>query len=96
MRPPRLGEGELADRLATLPGWRLHEGRLEREFVFRDFPEAFAFMTRVAFRAEQLDHHPDWYNVYNRVRVTLHTHDVGGVTELDLRLAAAMDEFAGA
>jgi 4a-hydroxytetrahydrobiopterin dehydratase len=82
--------------LASLPGWRAGEGRdcLTRTFRFADFNAAFAFMTRVALMAEKLDHHPEWSNVYNRVEVTLTTHDAGGVTELDVRLARFMDEAA--
>lgn len=95
MRPPRLDTDDVATRLLDLPGWELREGRLWREFRFADFSEAFAFMTRTALRAEQLDHHPDWFNVYNRVRVSLHTHDVGGLTELDFLLAEAISGFAG-
>ncbi|MFM7273500.1 MAG: 4a-hydroxytetrahydrobiopterin dehydratase [Gammaproteobacteria bacterium] len=95
MRPARLDEVSVRTRLGALPGWEIADGKLLREFRFRDFPEAFAFMTRSAFRAEQLDHHPDWFNVYNRVRVTLWTHDVGGLTELDFALAEAMQGFAG-
>ena len=83
MRPARLAPEEIERRLASLPGWELREGRLFRLFRFADFSAAFAFMTRTAMRAEQLDHHPDWSNVYNRVEVQLHTHDVGGLTELD-------------
>ena len=95
MRPARLSDEEIRQRLAGLPGWELREGRLFRGFRFADFSSAFAFMARSALRAEQLDHHPDWSNVYNRVQVTLHTHDVGGVTELDILLAEAMSAFAG-
>jgi 4a-hydroxytetrahydrobiopterin dehydratase len=72
--------------------WEERDGSLQREFVFRDFNEAFGFMTRVALLAEQLGHHPDWSNSWNRVRITLTTHDAGNqVTELDRRLAAAID-----
>ena len=82
--------------LASLPGWSRGEGRdcLVRTFQFKDFNEAFGFMTRVALKAEALDHHPEWSNVYGRVDVLLTTHDAGGVTELDLRLARFMDEAA--
>jgi len=94
MRPARFSDEETRQRLDTLPGWELRDGRLFRSFRFADFSSAFAFMTRSALRAEQLDHHPDWSNVYNRVQVTLHTHDVGGLTELDFLLAEAMSGFA--
>ncbi len=89
-RPAPLSPGEIADRLAALPGWTFTEGALRREFVFADFPEAFAFMTRVALAAEKMDHHPEWTNVWSRVSVVLTTHDAGGVTELDFLLAGVM------
>jgi len=94
MRPSLLPTEDIRQRLQSLPGWELQEGALHREFRFRDFSAAFAFMVRTALRAEQLDHHPDWSNVYNRVSVSLNTHDVGGVTELDFQLAEAMSGFA--
>lgn len=76
--------------------WNEIDGRLDREFVFSDFTEAFAFMTRVAFIAERLEHHPDWSNVYNRVSITLTTHDAGNVvTDNDRAMAAAIDELVG-
>jgi len=95
MRPARLDDLEIHARLATLPGWELREGKLRREYRFADFSTAFAFMTRCALRAEQLNHHPEWSNVYNRVDVALTTHDADGVTELDFQLAQAMEQFAG-
>ena len=83
--------------LAKLPGWSEVKDRdaITRTLVFRDFNEAFGFMTRAALVAEKLDHHPEWFNVYNKVEVTLATHDAGGVTELDVTLAQAMDRIAG-
>jgi 4a-hydroxytetrahydrobiopterin dehydratase len=69
---------------------------IARKFTFGDFNEAFGFMTRAALVAERMDHHPEWFNVYRTVEVTLSTHDAGGVTELDVRLAEAMDRIAGA
>jgi 4a-hydroxytetrahydrobiopterin dehydratase len=74
-------------------GWKMVEGRsaLQKSFKFSNFNEAFGFMTRVALMAEKMDHHPEWFNVYNRVDVVLSTHDAGGITELDLKLAAFMD-----
>lgn len=83
----------MSTRLAALPEWALVDGKLHREFRFRDFSEAFAFMTRVAMLAEQRDHHPEWSNVYATVRIDLQTHDAGGITELDFDLAAAIDQL---
>ncbi len=94
-RPSRLSDAEIPARLASLPGWSLAGGKLHREFVFRDFSEAFGFMTRAALVAEKKDHHPDWSNVWNRVVVDLSTHDAGGITSLDFDLAAAMSRLAG-
>jgi 4a-hydroxytetrahydrobiopterin dehydratase len=83
--------------LAKLTGWSEVAGRdaISRKFSFKDFNEAFGFMARAALIAEKLDHHPEWFNVYNRVEVTLSTHDAGGVTERDVKLASEMDRLAG-
>jgi 4a-hydroxytetrahydrobiopterin dehydratase len=83
--------------LASLKGWSEVQGRdaISKKFVFADFNQAFGFMTRAALVAEKLDHHPEWFNVYRNVEVTLSTHDAGGVTELDIKLAEAMDKIAG-
>src|ERR671918_822654 len=83
--------------LAKLSGWSEVNGRdaITRKFVFKDFNEAFGFMARAALVAEKLDHHPEWFNVYKNVEVTLSTHDAGGVTELDIKLAGEMDKLAG-
>jgi 4a-hydroxytetrahydrobiopterin dehydratase len=80
-----------------LPGWTMAQGRdaISKTFKFKDFNAAFGFMTRAALVAEQMNHHPEWFNVWNRVEVTLSTHDAGGLTELDLKLAEAMDRIAG-
>jgi 4a-hydroxytetrahydrobiopterin dehydratase len=82
--------------LGRLSGWSEVAGRdaITRKFVFADFNQAFGFMTRAALIAEKLDHHPEWFNVYKTVEVTLSTHDAGGVTELDIKLAEAMDRLA--
>ena len=84
--------------LAKLNGWSEVKGRdaISRKFTFNDFNEAFGFMARAALIAEKLDHHPEWFNVYNRVEVTLATHDAGGVTDRDVKLAEAMDRLAAA
>jgi len=82
--------------IARLDGWRPTDGRdaIVKEFRFKDFNAAFGFMARVALYAEKTDHHPEWTNVYNKVEVTLSTHDSGGVTEKDVALAQFMDEAA--
>ena len=92
-RPPKIGVKAALDQLK---GWAAADGReaIIKSFKFNDFSEAFGFMTRAALAAEKLDHHPEWFNVYNRVDVTLATHDADGVTELDVRLAKAMDAAA--
>ena len=93
-RPAKIGA---AAALARLPGWSRADGErdaIRRTFRFKDFNAAFGFMTRVAIRADQLDHHPEWFNVYNRVDVRLTTHSAGGVTALDFRLAEAMEKAA--
>ncbi|MCM3877326.1 MAG: 4a-hydroxytetrahydrobiopterin dehydratase [Thermoanaerobaculia bacterium] len=94
-RPGKLPVKDVDARLSTLPGWTRTKGKLHRTFTFADFSEAFAFMTRAALAAEKLDHHPDWSNAWNKVRVDLMTHDAGGITELDLRLASEMNRIAG-
>jgi 4a-hydroxytetrahydrobiopterin dehydratase len=93
MPVPKIG-AETA--ITQLEGWRAAEGRdaIAKEFRFKDFNAAFAFMTSVALHAEKADHHPEWFNVYNRVDVTLSTHDSGGVTDKDVALARFMDQAA--
>ena len=95
-RPTLLPPDEIRERLKAHPEWTHANGGLHREFRFADFSEAFGFMARAALIAEKIDHHPDWSNVWNRVSVSLQTHDAGGVTDLDFRLAAEMDRIAGA
>ena len=82
-------------RTDSLDGWTIDEGKLTREFVFDDFIAAFGFMTSAAIAAEKMDHHPEWFNVYNKVRVQLTTHDASGITELDFELAGKMNKLAG-
>lgn len=95
--PKRLSAEARDEALVTLTGWKLAEGReaITKRFVFRDFNEAFGWMTRVALIAEKMDHHPEWSNVYRTIEVTLATHDAGGLTELDVKLARAMDAISG-
>lgn len=91
-RPKALSAQEITDRLEALEGWSVESDKLHRSFLFSDFTEAFAFMTRAALHAEKMDHHPEWSNVYNRVKVDLITHDAGGITELDFALAKVMNK----
>ncbi|CAM5430263.1 Putative pterin-4-alpha-carbinolamine dehydratase [Mycolicibacterium aubagnense] len=97
MAREKLDGQAVAALLAGLESWTLAaDGKsIRRRFEFKNFSEAFAFMTRSALAAEKLDHHPDWSNVYKTVDVTLNTHDVGGLTALDFELAKKMDRFAG-
>jgi 4a-hydroxytetrahydrobiopterin dehydratase len=92
----KLTHAETITALATLAGWTMVEGRaaISKRFTFKDFNQAFGWMTRVALVAEKMDHHPEWFNVYKTVDVTLATHDAGGVTKLDITLAKAMDQMA--
>lgn len=92
----RLNAEQLSDALKNLPSWQRVEGRsaIRRSFQFTNFIEAFGFMTRCALVAEKLNHHPEWFNVYKTVDVTLATHDADGVTELDVKLATLMDAIA--
>lgn len=95
--PQKLDDVARKGLAAKLPGWRMAEGRdaIQRTFTFKDFSEAFGFMARAALVAEKMDHHPEWSNVWSRVEVTLATHSAGGLTELDVKLAEAMDKIAG-
>jgi len=91
----RLTEEELNQALSTLEGWQKVDGReaIYKSFKFKDFNMAFGFMTRAALYAEKLDHHPEWFNVYNRVDVTLSTHSANGITELDIKFAGKLNEM---
>jgi 4a-hydroxytetrahydrobiopterin dehydratase len=91
-RPRRLGEDDLKDALRALPGWELKDAKLHKAFRFRDFVQAFGFMTQVALVAESLAHHPEWFNVYNQVTIDLTTHDAGGISDLDVEMARKIDE----
>jgi 4a-hydroxytetrahydrobiopterin dehydratase len=91
MERRRLSEAERDALLASLPQWRMRGEVLRRELVFRDFHEAFAFMTRVAEEAEALDHHPDWHNAYNRLVIELTTHDLHALSPLDAELARRIE-----
>jgi 4a-hydroxytetrahydrobiopterin dehydratase len=87
----KLAEAQIAEHMKALPEWELGEDRIKRTFRFKDFVEAFGWMSSVALVAERMNHHPEWRNVWATVEVELSTHDAGGLTELDMKLAAAMD-----
>lgn len=86
-----LSNEQMVTALKQLHDWHLHEGALSKEFAFADFSEAFGFMTRVALIAEKMDHHPDWSNTFNRVHISLMSHDKGGLTKKDTEFAAAIE-----
>jgi 4a-hydroxytetrahydrobiopterin dehydratase len=90
----KLTDSEIQARLAEIPGWRVVNGKLHREMQFADFVTAFGFMTQVALLAEKRDHHPEWFNVYNKVVIDLTTHDAGGISAKDFELAKAMEALA--
>jgi 4a-hydroxytetrahydrobiopterin dehydratase len=91
MHSEKLSLQDIKTRLAQLDGWTLHEDKLQRQFVFRNFVDAFGFMSQVALLAEAMNHHPEWSNVYNRVNIALTTHDAGGITERDFTLAGRIN-----
>ena len=94
--PVKLTASEREQRLPELSGWSMVEERdaISKSFVFKNFNQAFGFMSRCAMLAEKMNHHPEWFNVYNRVDVILSTHDVGGLSMHDVRMAKAMNAFA--
>ena len=94
MASHKLDDDDVAKRLTPLAGWTLQAGKLHREYRFGDFVEAFGFMAGAAVVAERMNHHPEWFNVWNTVRVDLTTHDAGGITAKDFELAQAMDALA--
>jgi 4a-hydroxytetrahydrobiopterin dehydratase len=95
MKIPRLSDEDLKTQLDKLPGWALEDGKLHREYTFGGFAEAFGFMTTCALVAQKQDHHPEWFNVFDRVVVDLTTHDAGGISALDFALAREMEKAAG-
>ncbi len=90
----KLSDEQIQTALQDLEGWSVVDGKLHKEFQFSDFNEAFGFMARASMHIEKMNHHPEWFNVYNKVEVTLTTHDVDGVSEKDVELARFMDELA--
>lgn len=93
-RPGKLNEADVARKLEALPAWQLKDGCLHRELEFDSFAAAFGFMASVAIEAQQMDHHPDWSNVYNKVVIDLMSHDVDGLSDRDFELAAIIDTHA--
>ncbi|MCK8520682.1 4a-hydroxytetrahydrobiopterin dehydratase [Aquimarina sp. D1M17] len=89
----KLSESEIQEKLKTVDGWEYHENALHTTFEFNDFKDAFSVMTRIAFEAEIQQHHPDWSNVYNKLQISLSTHDAGGITENDFKLAKTIDQI---
>jgi 4a-hydroxytetrahydrobiopterin dehydratase len=90
----RLDDAEIAAAVERLAGWSLVDGKLHREFSFADFSAAWGFMSRVALVAEAMNHHPEWFNVWSTVRIDLRTHDVDGLSDLDVTLAERIDRLA--
>ena len=87
----KLSDSEIESEVSKLQGWKIANGKLNKSFKFRNFTEAFSFMTKVAMQAEKMNHHPDWCNVYNQVKIDLVTHDVNGISNYDIKLAKAID-----
>lgn len=91
----KLTENEIQAKLETLDGWSFSDNAIHTSLEFENFKEAFATMTRIAFEAENMQHHPEWTNVYNTLEISLSTHDADGVTEKDFKLAKAIEEILG-
>ncbi len=89
----QLPNEEIEKELQNLPGWTVLEGTLHKEFKFDDFNQAFGFMTRAAMHIEKMNHHPEWFNVYNKLTIDLTTHDAGGITENDINLAKTLNSL---
>ncbi|MDQ3873051.1 MAG: 4a-hydroxytetrahydrobiopterin dehydratase [Thermoproteota archaeon] len=90
----KLSQSEIAQEVENLDGWKVINGKINKTFEFKDFVQAFGFMTKVAMNAEKMNHHPEWFNVYNRVTVDLVTHDVNGISNYDIALARIIDTIA--
>ncbi|AFS83398.1 4a-hydroxytetrahydrobiopterin dehydratase [Candidatus Nitrosopumilus sediminis] len=90
----RLSQLDIEEELKNLPGWSVVKEKLHKEFEFASFNEAFGFMTRAAMEIEKMNHHPEWFNVYNRITVELTTHDAGGITKNDVNLAKILNSLA--
>ena len=90
----KLTQEDIDEKLKNLPGWSVVNEKLHKEFLFDSFNQAFGFMTRAAMEIEKMNHHPEWFNVYNRITVELTTHDAGGITENDINLAGILNSLA--
>ena len=90
----RLSEEQISEELQALDGWSLKDGKLHKDFQFGSFNEAFGFMTRASMEIEKMNHHPEWFNVYNKLSVDLMTHDAGGITNNDVQLAKILNSLA--
>jgi len=93
MKLKKLKENEIKKALKNLKGWKIENGKIKKEFIFKDFSQAFAFMVRIAIEAEKINHHPELFNVYNKVIIELTTHEVDGITDLDIKLAKIINEI---
>jgi 4a-hydroxytetrahydrobiopterin dehydratase len=87
----KLSESEIDSAMSSLDSWAVEDAKLHRSFKFANFVDAFTFMTEVALHAEKMDHHPEWFNVYNTVKIDLMTHDVNGISDFDIKLASIID-----
>ena len=90
----RLSSEQISEELKNLPGWSIKDEKLHKDFEFESFNQAFGFMTRAAMEIEKMNHHPEWFNVYNKLTVDLTTHDAGGITENDINLAKILNSLA--
>ena len=93
MKVTKISHKEIEKELIDMPGWAIVEDKLHKEFKFDDFNQAFGFMTRAAMHIEKMNHHPEWFNVYNKLIVDLTTHDAGGITENDIKLAKTLNSL---
>jgi len=89
----KLSSEQISEELKNLPGWSVKDEKLHKDFEFGDFNEAFGFMTRAAMHIEKMNHHPEWFNVYNKLTIDLTTHDAGGITENDINLAKILNSL---
>jgi 4a-hydroxytetrahydrobiopterin dehydratase len=94
MTMTKLSDDQIREELANLPGWNIVNGKLHKEFTFKSFIEAFGFMTTAALHIEKMNHHPEWFNVYNKIKVDLVTHDAGGITQNDINLARTLNSLS--